>query len=182
MDTWEEAGRREQYTILRVVLTSSIQIWREYFLTDPTHFLMLYWNIFGFLLTYLQQQKRLGPQRIDLPRPRLSANPAVKTGFWFRLYSLDHQRTVLNFCTSRADLHGMRPVNSFLKWSVWAGERVKWRKVWGKKVNEVNIREWQPREMISQFWNLCRACPAMDVDKVQFFKAVISGQIVKDWY
>ena len=27
--------------------------------------------------------------------------------------------------------------------------------------------------MISQFWNLCRACPAMDIDKVQFVRTRI---------
>ena len=94
----------------------------------------LHWNIFSFLLTFQQQQKRLYLVLFwsIQPRPRLAVNPAVQTGFWFRPYRLDHRRTVSKFCTCRADPHGMRPVKaeprtglpSSLKWSVWAGDRV----------------------------------------------------------
>ena len=72
--------------ILYVDMASIFSVWSMQSQT-------LYCNIFGFLLTFLQQQKILGPQRIDPPCPRLSANPAVKTGSWLRLYNIVQSRT-----------------------------------------------------------------------------------------
>ncbi len=42
------------------------------------------------------------------------------------------------------------------------------------------------REMISHFWNLCRACPALDVDKVRQGVGVAFGRSlgthIRQWH
>ena len=141
-------------------------IWQAYFLSDPDSprhstgiSLVFYW-LFCNNRKYLVLNGSIRPARGCQQIQPLKPDPGW--GFTI-LYSLE----LLHFlCWPPWDETGeeLLKVISVCRGTVEVRIGVGEKGCWG---------EDQRVEMISQFWNLCRACPAMDVDKVKFVRTLI---------